>query len=156
MGYRDQQRGMPKHVLYRLNGAGVLHYFFVQKMASLVEAIHFKLSGMLSSWLRENIKCNIFLQPCNFEKIVRIMPQVTAMLPHHCKLTLIPHTIQRDQMPLSKIFSASASNAIFWTTKVIKHTFHFPMPFVSYPFHPSRRATFNTFSPRPAAESMTL
>ena len=31
---------------------------------------------------------NIFLQPCNLEKIVRIMPQVTAMLPHHCKLTL--------------------------------------------------------------------
>ena len=100
------------------SGASVPH----QKMASLVEAIQFKLSGMLSSWLRENIKCNIFLQPCNFEKIVRIIPQVTAMLPHHCKLTLIPHTIQRDQMPLSKIFSASTSNAIFWTKKVIKHT----------------------------------
>ena len=52
--------------------------FFVQKMASLVEAVHFKLSGMLSSWLREDIKCNIFFQPCNFEKIVRIMPQVTC------------------------------------------------------------------------------
>ena len=88
--------------------------FFIQKKASLVEAIHFELSGMLSSWLRENIKCNIFLQPCNFEKIVRIMPQVTAMLPHHCKLTFSPDTIQRDQMQLSKIFSASTSNAIFW------------------------------------------
>ena len=96
--------------------------FFVQKMTSLVEAIHFKLSGILSLWLRENIKCNIFLQPYNFEKIARLMPQVTAMLSHHCKLTLIPHTIQRDQMPMSKIFSASTSNAIFWTKKVIKHT----------------------------------
>ena len=94
--------------------------FFIQKKASLVEAIHFELSGMLSSWLRENIKCNIFLRSCNFEKIVRIMPQVTAMLPHYSKLTLI--SIQRDQMPLSKIFSASTSNAIFWTKKVIKHT----------------------------------
>ena len=34
-------------------------------------------------------------------------------MPHHCKLTLIPHTIRRDQMPLSKIFSAFTSNAIF-------------------------------------------
>ena len=48
--------------------------FFVQKIPSLVGARHFKLSGMLSSWLRarclytEHIKCNIFLQPCNFEK----------------------------------------------------------------------------------------
>ena len=93
--------------------------FFIQKMASLV---HFKLSGMLSSRLRENIKCNIFLQPCNFHKSVKIMPWVTSMLPHHCKLTLSPHTIQGYQMPLSKIFSASTSNTIFWTKKVIKHT----------------------------------
>ena len=41
--------GGTKHVLYRLNGAAVLYYFFVQKMASLLEAIHFKLSGMLPS-----------------------------------------------------------------------------------------------------------
>ena len=45
-----------------------------------------------------------------------------VMLPHHCKLTLSPHTIQRDQMPLSKICSASTSNAIFWGKNVIKHT----------------------------------
>ena len=46
---------------------------------------------------------NIFLQPCNFEKIVRFIPQVTAMLPHQCELTLSPPTISKDQMPLSKI-----------------------------------------------------
>ena len=54
------------------SGAGVPH----QKMASLVEAIYFKLSGMMSTRLRENIKCNFFHEPCNFAKIVRIMPQV--------------------------------------------------------------------------------
>ena len=48
------------------SGAGVPH----QKMASLVEAIHFELSGMISTWLRANMKRNIFLQPCNFEKIM--------------------------------------------------------------------------------------
>ena len=46
---------------------------------------------------------NIFLQPCNFEKIVRFIPQVTAMLPHQCELTLSPPTISKVQMPLSKI-----------------------------------------------------
>ena len=99
--------------------------FFVQKMASLVEAIHFKLSGMLLSWLRENVKCNIFLQPCIFEKIVRIMTHVTPMLPLHCKLTFSPNTIQRDQMPLSKIFCASTSNAIFWTKNGIEESCQF-------------------------------
>ena len=54
---------------------------------------------------------NIFLQHCNFEKIVRFIPQVTAMLPHQNELTLSPPTISKDQMPLSKIL---ASNAIFW------------------------------------------
>ena len=87
-------------------------------MASLVGAVYFKLSGFLSSWLQDNIMSNIFLQPCNFEKIVRIIPQVTAMLPHQCKLTLSGPTIQKDQMPLSKLFSASTTNAIFWKSTV--------------------------------------
>ena len=52
------------------SGASVPH----QKMASLVEEIQFKLSGEVSAWLRENIMSNIFLQLCNFEKIVRIIP----------------------------------------------------------------------------------
>ena len=47
-----------------------------QKVASLVEAMHFKLSGILSSWKREHIKGNIFLQLSNFEKMVRIMHRV--------------------------------------------------------------------------------
>ena len=50
------------------------------------------------------------------------MPQVTAMLPHHCKLTLIPHTIQRDQMPLSKILVPPQAMPSFERKKVIKHT----------------------------------
>ena len=103
------------------SGASVPH----QRMASLVAEIHFKLSGMMSTWLRDNIKCNIFLQPCSFDKIVRIMPKVTAMLPHHCKLILSPDTNQRDQMQLSIIFSASTSSAIFWTKNVIEESCQF-------------------------------
>ena len=73
------------------------------------------LLGNLS--LIENLKLKVFLQPCNFDKLVRNLPLGTAMLSKSCKFSPSPPTSQRDQIPLSNLFSASTSNAISWTKK---------------------------------------
>ena len=55
------------------SGAGVPH----QKMAPLVEAIYFVTQWHVVIMVKRKyhyIKCNIFLQSCNFENMVRIMP----------------------------------------------------------------------------------
>ena len=59
------------------------------------------LLGNLS--LIENLKLIIFLQPYNIEKLAKIMPLVTAMLPKSCEFNLSSPTSNRDQTPLSNI-----------------------------------------------------
>ena len=55
----------------------------------------------------------VFPNPVSLKHLTRVLPLMTAKLSQMGKFILNSHTIQRDQMPLSNLFSASTSNAIY-------------------------------------------
>ena len=63
----------------------------------------------------------VFSNLVSLKHLTRILPLMTAKLSKIGNFSPSCPTSKRDQIPLSNIFSASTSNAISWTKKVIEN-----------------------------------